>query len=495
MRQHVKSSARRVALAVALVAMTLVGRSTALAAQAAVTGAVRDSLAGAPLAGARVELVSAADPSAGRRAIETDAEGRYRIDDVAPGRYLIGFLHQRLDVLGLQIELPPVEVHRADTLVRVDLAVPGARSMSHVVCGVRADSSAVGLLMGRVVRAETREAADRGRVTARWRELLVSRNGAQWRDREITAEADDAGRFVACGLPTNVPLAILATSGTTRSGEVELIVPETGVLERDLLIAEPMAASDSAPSGVASVALVQPAPARRYARLTGHVRREARDERVSAQVAIRGSDGAERMAVTDADGAFALDELPAGTRMLEVRAIGYQPKHVVVDLVAGETTALDVVLDNHVPVLDTLRVRAREPERDWTGFTERSRGPFGSFMNEARIKSMRLTTATDLLRTMPGVQIIPTVSARGGIITTRGANLFNTPCMPDVYVDGVQVPDGAASLDLYARPTELVGIELYVDMASVPVQYHRGACGAVVVWTRNRPSPAAHPSR
>src|SRR5947209_15712392 len=92
---------RRIARAALFAAGACLGSASALGAQASIAGAVDDSLAGTPLAGARVELVPAADPSTNRRAIDTDGAGHFRIDHVAPGRYLIGFEHPRLDELDM----------------------------------------------------------------------------------------------------------------------------------------------------------------------------------------------------------------------------------------------------------------------------------------------------------------------------------------------------------------------------------------------------------
>ncbi|HEY0777094.1 MAG TPA: carboxypeptidase-like regulatory domain-containing protein [Gemmatirosa sp.] len=75
---------------------------------AVVRGIVVDSVADdAPLAGATAELVLARDPTQSRTA-HTDSAGKFQLDAVAPGRYVIGFFHPALDVYG--VEAPTVEV-------------------------------------------------------------------------------------------------------------------------------------------------------------------------------------------------------------------------------------------------------------------------------------------------------------------------------------------------------------------------------------------------
>ncbi|HZF67765.1 MAG TPA: carboxypeptidase-like regulatory domain-containing protein, partial [Gemmatirosa sp.] len=64
-------------------------------------GIVWDSLANAPLAGAVVQVASAADPS-NAFTVQSDSLGEYRLRGLVPGRYLAGFFHRTLDVLGME---------------------------------------------------------------------------------------------------------------------------------------------------------------------------------------------------------------------------------------------------------------------------------------------------------------------------------------------------------------------------------------------------------
>ena len=89
------SHARTIAVALA----ALIGAPAARG-QTVVTGTVYDSVTTTPLAGAIVQLAAQDDP---KRVLTASADslGRYRIEGVRPGRYLAGFLHPTLDVLGL----------------------------------------------------------------------------------------------------------------------------------------------------------------------------------------------------------------------------------------------------------------------------------------------------------------------------------------------------------------------------------------------------------
>ena len=49
-----------------------------------------------------------------------------------------------------------------------------------------------------------------------------------------------------------------------------------------------------------------------------------------------------------------------------------------------------------------------------------------------------------------------------------------------VYLDGFAV---GRNLDLYVKPIEVGGIEVYKGLASTPAEF-ASRCGAVVVWTK-----------
>lgn len=58
-------------------------------------------------------------------------------------------------------------------------------------------------------------------------------------------------------------------------------------------------------------------------------------------------------------------------------------------------------------------------------------------------------------------------------------------CVPAVYLDGMRMAGGAGSIDLWTRPEDLEGIEVYHG-ATVPVDLSGPGtdCGVVLLWTR-----------
>ena len=456
-------SALRRALPLAA-ALALLASPAVLRAQTEVVGTVTDSVAGGPLAEATVQLVGRDRPELVHTAV-ADSLGRFRIAGVAPGRYLLGFFHPRLDSLRLQPPVRAVDVGAGATL-REPLATPSGRTIRAAVCGPAADSS--GLLLGRVQRVEGDSlagvtAAD---VLVSWPEIVLA-NGPPRQERRVARAATDGeGRFVVCGVPTELSVLVHATAGDARSGAVELQAPPLGVVHRDLLVARSAPAGDTA------------APPRGSARVAGQVRTAAGRPVPNARVTVHGTGLAD---TTGADGRFALDSLPAGTFTLEARAIGYAPRGVAVDLRPGRRTDADVALGENVRTLDVVTVYGRRPRRSITGFLERSRGGFGRFLTAAAIEKRRPFEVTDALRMLPGVHVLPSSSGFGNTVLLRGND---GRCMPEVFLDGMVIFEGAGEIDRLVRPADVMGIEVYAGVAGTPAEFSRGPCGAIVIWTR-----------
>ena len=59
-------------------------------------------------------------------------------------------------------------------------------------------------------------------------------------------------------------------------------------------------------------------------------------------------------------------------------------------------------------------------------------------------------------------------------------------CEPAVFIDGVRIRGGAATIDELVSPLDIAGIEIYRGPADVPVEFGGPGtnCGAIVIWTR-----------
>lgn len=441
-----------------------------------VAGVVTDSTTGRPLRGATVQLSLVTDPTVGF-ASTSDSLGDFRIEGVPGGRYAIGFFHPRLDSLSLQ---PPVRaVMVADSgITHVELGVPSRATVHAAICGGGPD----GLLLGVVRDADTGEPIANGAITAVWAVIRIDERGLRNDRRILNARSDSGGRFALCGLPTDVPVRVQAATGASssadESGEVELAFVGGEAEWRDLhvgrgesvaLVAGPDSAAQAAAGGRVT----------RYrrgtARLVGQVRQRDGNPYGDAQVLL---DGSGLTVTTNAAGNFQLDSLPPGTGTVEVRALGFPPTHAVVDLASGRTDTLRVSLPARLPVLDPVTVFGQKGTDDATGFLKRSKGGRGHFITPEQIARQPAFDVTDYLRTIPGLSIVP-VGGFGGEILIRN-------CSPTVFVDGMQVFQGASDLSSIVRPADVAGIEVYNSPTSTPFEFQKGGCGAVVVWTKGR---------
>jgi hypothetical protein len=127
---------------------------------ASVRGVVFDSTAGGPLGGATVQLLSVRDgtPAAGMPVVTliADSLGRFRADRLAPGAWVVAFIHPVLDVYGLEMPTAAVRLAAGDTLA-LTLGIPAPRALRRVLCA-GADSSGAdssGALVGTLRDADT----------------------------------------------------------------------------------------------------------------------------------------------------------------------------------------------------------------------------------------------------------------------------------------------------------------------------------------------------
>jgi hypothetical protein len=163
--------------------------SVAGAAPAVVEGMVWDSIARAPLAGARVFLSgTAAEAITGR-------DGRYRLEAPAAGSYTLAFSAPELGPVSAAVQ-PRLVSAEAGMTVRADLAVPAAPRVTAALCPATALRIHRGLVTGRLMGMPV----DSVTVRASWQQVAVTANAIQGR-ADFVEDRPDASGFVLCGVP------------------------------------------------------------------------------------------------------------------------------------------------------------------------------------------------------------------------------------------------------------------------------------------------------
>jgi hypothetical protein len=286
-----------------------------------------------------------------------------------------------------------------------------------------------------------------------------------------------------CGVPVSTPIVLQAASEADSSGSFEVTVPPTGLLHRDVFTAPftrtKVVISDSAPA----VELL-----RGSGRLRGRVIGTNGRPVTGARLMLWGT-GLE--ATTDGEGAFALAGLPGGTHTLEARAVGFMPAETPVDIVQGAPGATEVELTNLGITLDTVRVSAKRlyTSKREADFERRLRTGTGHVIDENEIEKRKPMVLTDLLRTVPGVMVLPDQHSWDVAYMRGGQGVLGSGlCRPDVMVDGVRVAnDEMFPLNSIVSTSEIRAVEVYAHASTVPADLASlSGCGVVAIWTGSR---------
>ncbi len=451
------------------------GAQTVTTRETVIRGVVFDSLRMRPLRNANVQI-AAATGAPWIKSDTTDSTGTFELTDVPNGTYLIGFFHAELDSLGL---LPPtfrMEV-RAGPPIHMRLAIPSARTIARSLCGSKATSDSTGLFLGYVRGADNSMPRPDAKLVIRWSEFVIRKKSIAREVPTIEASSGPSGLAAVCGVPLATSILVQGISAGDSSGAFEITLPSSGFYHRDTFVAPLTRVSVTTSDSVPPVALL-----RGSGRVRGHVTGATGRPIPGARVTVWGT-GTET--VTNANGEFTLGDLPGGTHTMEARALGFAPARQPVDIVSGAAGTAQVELANLGITLDTVRVTAqRIYTRPLTDFERRRRMGLGRFFDETEIERRKPTRLTDLLRTLPGVYVVPSqwggedVLMRGG---SGGAGL----CRPELVIDGSrQINDATFPVNTLVWANELRAVEVYSRSIFVPVQYQTmNDCGAIVVWT------------
>ena len=203
--------------------------------------------------------------------------------------------------------------------------------------------------------------------------------------------------------------------------------------------------------------------------------------------------GTNRATISQADGAFEITGVPTGRQRLEVVMIGYTPTGMAIEISAGATLQVNLVLEPFE--LEPVMVTA-DPNffAGMTGFAERRARGSGWYFNREEIKVMQPRQVTDVLRRVPGMQIETVVGGlSGGSPTARtGRNISGagSPCVMTYYVNGSPFPlSGDISINHFIAADDIAAIEVYTGSAQIPPEFnsslHGSRCGVVAIWMRS----------
>ena len=261
--------------------------------------------------------------------------------------------------------------------------------------------------------AETEAPVANTKVSLSWVEILASAKiGLHRIQRSRDTTTGPNGGFRFCHLPSRLDGVVRAISATADSGAVSRPLSLNGRLVFTLVLHVPGAAQPAGTSSghgtaaadTGSAALSGSVPTGSV--LTGRVMRsDTTAPFAGAQVMVLGS---KQTAVTNDSGYFTLRGLPTGSRTLAVRALGWEPVTVPVDLTMRETRQIIVPLVIKTAVLRAVVVTATlNAGLQRVGFDNRKHLGMGHFLGPDDIANRNAFEFVDLMAGMPGVNRRP----------------------------------------------------------------------------------------
>jgi hypothetical protein len=501
----------RTAIAVSVMSLVLSG---ALAAPQSpigrLEGTVKGTLASRPIIGAQVSLVRLESDTTLTFSTRVDGRGRFHVDSLPTGHYLVQVSHPTLD--SLDMALPSDRLVIADgRTTRSDVLLPSGALLRDMVCPGVALGPEKAVVAGRVVDADTDAPIAGAKVVVEWTAITIDRkkHKINLERRSGSTSTNRLGEYRLCGIPADQALEAQVQHEERIGAATHLSVSrEEGVVVRDFslsmrfaptlaaldsledLLAARSAADSTIFADAASVGSAPRAPSRVDATphelaltgtaiLSGTVRAASGQVVQGAEVRVR---DARPFTTTDDAGRFMLSGLPPGTQVLVVRKLGYALGEIPVDLRPNARREESVRLGRAV-ALDSVRVLARRPPLAEFEYNRRT-NLSGHFLTLSDIQRSQAKKTSDLLSRMGGyvemgrgryVKMMAVQPGPSGTVPCRGAN---------VIIDGTEL--GWDVNDV--APNQIAGIELYKDASSAPLQYAGKAnCGLIVIWLRPGP--------
>lgn len=206
-------------------------------------------------------------------------------------------------------------------------------------------------------------------------------------------------------------------------------------------------------------------------RVTGQLLDEQGEPMIGVTVMVKGTTTG---AVTDFDGNFTIEDVPAGASKLQVSYIGYETKDVQIS-----SSSMQIKMNPDNELLDEVVVVGYGTQKK-ANLT----GAVTSMKNDDLLKAKAANSTNALIGRMPGI-IAKQASGEPGAdyssIYIRGIATFRGDTQPAYIIDGVERSSGDfARMD----PNDIESINVLKDAASAAIFGMRGANGVIVITTK-----------
>lgn len=201
-----------------------------------------------------------------------------------------------------------------------------------------------------------------------------------------------------------------------------------------------------------------------------------------AGVTVRLLPPAEGLVITNAEGRFVFEDVPAAFQEVEISRLGYGRHTQVVNVPEGRTVQMRIELSEQALELGTITVRVelRNRQLEAQGFYDRSRSGFGRYFDPEYMEGQSLI---NVLHMVPRIRM---ARGRGGFSHTPFFRRGMRNCVPMLWVDRTPVRLRGWSLEEMVDRYDVAALEVYTP-GNTPGEFiDFDDCGAIVVWTRTR---------
>ncbi len=419
-----------------------------------VQGQVFDSLHATPLANATIIML-------GRSGVAmSDAHGRFVFSNVQAGPHTFVAYHATLDSAGLGAISARATID--DQHTDVHLVLPSFETMWRRVC-LRPLTGDSGFVYGTVRDALTQRPVVGAAVTLAWIDVsLDSARRVRQKRWRANAVSDSTGLYAICGIPTTSVPNIQAAKGNATSGVIDLVGEQVRLRRRDLTIAP---AESNENRGT----------------IVGRLTNPGGSPFSGARIIL-----AEVPEVhSDQQGRFVVRDVPAGTRELEILALGSAPTQLTADVTPRDTVYVTAEI-RKMTMLDVVKVTGPASQRViLRAIDDRVRMGFGRFLDSTQIRG--IGTLASAMTSVPSA-IVERHGNGNKFVVTLPQGAYR--CVANLYVDGVrqggiQPDDETFSVLDDLHPDDIALIEVYTR-EEVPIEFQLpwSSCGVIALWTK-----------
>ena len=191
-----------------------------------------------------------------------------------------------------------------------------------------------------------------------------------------------------------------------------------------------------------------------------------------------------RLAVTQQDGTYRLNGVPAGTDTLRARMIGYTPSARSVSIAAGQTANVDITMSAQAVNLAELVV---------VGYGEQAAGNITGAVTSISAEEFntgRVVTPTELIQNkVAGVQVVESNEPGGRTsIRIRGSTSTSASNDPLYVVDGVPLGSGGITTGRdplnFINSNDIESMTVLRDASAAAIYGANAANGVVLITTK-----------